>query len=138
LTNLSDIFRDAESELPAFIEKVDDFPHLKIIRLKGRIDRTALPEMKKLMTRVKKNPGSLHKSILLDLKNVSHLDTVGIAELIKVLSELRQKKRELGLVNVPDKFKSLLEILKVHDLFHVFSSQKQAFEKIMAWSEEWE
>ena len=135
---LSDFFRNPNAKQPSFIEKVDEYSHLQIIRLKGRIDRSTLPEMEAMLKDAKKSGARLTKSILLDLKNVSHLDTAGIAELIKVLSELRQTKRELGLVNVPEKFQSMLEILKVHDLFHVFISEKEAFDKILSWSEEWE
>ena len=131
-------FWSKKPKIPSFVEIVEDYPHLKIVRLKGYLDVSTVSEVQYFLQAAKKTRSFLNKSVLLDLKNVARVDSAVIAGLVKVLSELKQKNFKLGLMNVPDGFKGILEILKLENVFLIFESEKIAFSEILAWSEEWE
>ena len=130
-------FKKKEPQTPSFIESIDDYTHLKIVRLKGYLDSSTMSEVQSFIRISKKKGSFLNKSVLLDLKNVAHVDSSVIAGLVRIFSELKQKKFKFGLVNVPDNLKGMLEIMKLENIFLVFESEKKAFNEILAWSEEW-
>ena len=135
---LGDFFYNTKGEMPSFIESVDEYPHLKIVKLKGWLDHTTVPEVQFYLKKAKKNRGVLNKNVLLDLKNVASVDTAAIAGLLQVLSELKQKNYKLGLMNVPETMRDHLKILKLDEIFLVFESENKAFREILAWSEGWQ
>lgn len=124
--------------MPAFVESVDDYPHLKIIKLKGRLDISTIQDVQLFLQNTKKNDSRINKSVLLDLKNVVDVDSAGVAGFIKVLSKLKQKNFKLGLMNIPENLSKMLQILKLENVFIIFESEKKAFNEILAWSREWD
>ncbi len=130
-------FQNGEEKLPSFVESVDDYPHLKIVRLKGRLDISTIQDVQAFLQNTKKKEGRVNKSVLLDLKYVADVDSAAIAGFIKVLSKLKQRNFKLGLMNIPESFKSMLQILKLENVFVIFESEKKAFREILAWSEDW-
>ena len=60
-----------------------------------------------------------------------------MAGLVEVLAALKRKNFKLGLMNVPDSFKGMLEILKLENIFLIFQSESIALSEILAWSKEW-
>lgn len=135
--NMSDVFSNDDGKMPSFIHNVEDFPHLVIVTLKGPIDRNTLPEMERFIKKTKIDHTAPKKSVLLDLRKVTAVDTAAIAVLLKVLAGLKQKKFRLGLMSVPDTLKDQLEILKLDKIVTVFESHLKAFREIEEWSEEW-
>ena len=130
-------FQNDDEGAPPFVEGVDDYPHLKIIRLKGCLDISTIRDVQRFLQNTKKKESRVNKSILLDLKYVAEVDSAAVAGLIDVLSKLKQKNFKLGLMNVPDHLKSMLQILKLENVFVIFESEKKAFSEILTWSEEW-
>jgi len=132
------IFNNGKETMPAFVESVDDYPHLKIIKLKGRLDISTIQDVQLFLQNTKKNDSRINKSVLLDLKNVVDVDSAGVAGFIKVLSKLKQKNFKLGLMNIPENLSKMLQILKLENVFIIFESEKKAFNEILAWSREWD
>jgi len=132
------IFNNGKETMPAFVESVDDYPHLKIIKLKGRFDISTIQDVQLFLQNTKKNDSRINKSVLLDLKNVVDVDSAGVAGFIKVLSKLKQKNFKLGLMNIPENLSKMLQILKLENVFIIFESEKKAFNEILAWSREWD
>ena len=124
--------------MPSFVESVEDYTNLKIVRLKGYLDISAVSEVQNFLKKAKKTKGFLNKSVILDLKNVAQVDSAVVAGLVKVLLELRQNNFKLGLMNVADNLKSMLQIMKLEGVFLVFESEKKAFGEILAWSQDWQ
>lgn len=129
--------RKKESAPPPFIENIEDYPHLRIIHLKGYLNNSSIPDLAAFLRQAKEKKGMLNKSVLLDLKNVGQVDSAAIAELLKVCSSLKQKNFKLGLMNVPDGLKGMIQILKLENILLVFESERRAFSEILAWSQEW-
>lgn len=131
-------FKNGKEVIPACVESVDDYPHLKIVKLKGCLDISTIQDMQLFLQNTKKKEDRINKSVLLDLKNVVDVDSAGIAGLVKVLSRLKQKNFKLGLMNIPENLRGMLQILKLENVFFIFESEKKAFSEILAWSEEWD
>ena len=131
-------FKGGKEKIPVFVENVDDYPHLKIVKLKGYLDISTVQEVQAFLQSTKKKESRVNKSVLLDLKHVSEVDTAAIAGFIKVLSRLKQKNFKLGLMNIPENLRSMIQILKLENIFFIFESEKKAFNEILAWSEEWD
>ena len=130
-------FKNRNKKPPVFVESVDEYPHLKIVKLKGYLDISTIQDLQSFLQNTKKKEGRMNKSVLLDLKHVAEVDSTAIAGFIKVLSKLRQKNFKLGLMNIPENLKSMLQILKLENVFVIFESEKKAFSEILAWSKEW-
>lgn len=123
--------------LPTFIEKVDDFPHLRIVKLRGEIDHRTLTEVQDRLKKIKPDDVLLSKSVVLDLRKVERVDTSAIAGLLKVLSGLKKKNFKLAVMNAPDSVKDQLAILKLDTVVSVFDSKLSTFSEIIKWSEDW-
>ena len=104
-------FSGEKGDLPTFIHAVDDFPHVKIVYLKGPLDNSTSVEMDRFFKKAQKSPAHLDKNVLLDFRKVEHVDSVAIAQLLKAMTVLKNKKRHFGLFNVSEKMRSMLEIL---------------------------
>ena len=124
--------------LPSFIEEVDEFPHLRIVKLKGQIDHHAVSEGQAILKRSQKDRAVLNKSVVLDLRKVTRVDTTAIASLIKLLAQLKQKNFKLAIMNAPDAMRDQLEILKLDKFVAVFDSTVGTMREILEWSEEWD
>ena len=134
---LAEFFLNNDGKLPSFIESMEDFPHLQMVKLRGNIDKSTLGDIQLYNKKVKKQGITLDKSILLDLRKVQNIDTAGIASLLKLFGELKQKKYKLGIVNAPEILRNMIGILKLEDAFLTFESQNKAFSEILAWSKDW-
>jgi anti-anti-sigma regulatory factor len=130
-------FSNEKGELPSFIKGVDDYVHVKMIYLQGKLDRSVSEEMEYFFIKAKKDPGLLNKDILLDFRKVEEIDTAVIAELLKILALLKKKQHRMGIFNVPERMMSQMEILKVDNLFQIFSSNTEALKEVLRWSAEW-
>ena len=76
--------------LPSFIEKVDDFPHLRIVKLQGEIDHHTLLEVQNYLKKIKQDDVTLSKSAVLDLRKVTRVDTAAIAGLLAPPASARE------------------------------------------------
>ena len=131
-------FKNDDEMMPYFVESMDDYPHLKIVKLKGCLDISTIQDVQAFLQHTKKKESRINKSVLLDLKQVAEVDSAAVAGFVEVLSKLKQKNFKLGLMNVPDNLRSMLQILKLENVFVIFESEKKAFSQILAWSEEWQ
>src|SRR5262245_14728701 len=96
--------------LPPFIDSVQEFPHLRIVKLQGELDTRAMTVAQDYLKKTKEDV-ILAKSVVLDLRKVNRVDTVAIAGLVQVLAGLKKKKFRLAIMNAPDALKDQLEIL---------------------------
>ena len=60
-----------------------------------------------------------NKKLLLNLADVSFIDSAGIGELVRALTTIRGQGGELKLLNVPKRVRDLLQITKLYTVFDV-------------------
>ena len=67
-----------------------------------------------------------HKKILLNLGDVSYIDSSGIGELVSAFTTVRNQGGELKLLNLTKKVHDLLQITKLYTVFDVKEDEASA------------
>ena len=109
---------------------VEDYPSIRIVRLRGPISQDTVSELERFRKWVEKHRSFRQKHILLDFKNVTRVDTAAIAEIIQEVSELKSANYQLGAINLPENVRSLLQVLKVEKLIAVYNNESEALERL--------
>lgn len=123
---LKEFFCARNSKTLLFVKSIEDRENLQIVRLKGVIDASTIPEIEKRMWDNRDKRGLFNKDILLDFKDVTDIDSATVAVLVRALTEIKHKDHTLAVINVTAKLKTMFEITKVEKLFSVFDSEKEA------------
>jgi anti-sigma B factor antagonist len=67
-----------------------------------------------------------HNKILLNLANVSYIDSAGLAVLISLSSTARKQHGEMKLVNLTEKLQGLMQVTRLYTVFDVMSDEAVA------------
>jgi anti-sigma B factor antagonist len=67
-----------------------------------------------------------HKKILLNLGNVTYIDSSGIGELVSAFTSVRNQSGELKLLNLTKKVHDLLQITKLYTVFDIQDDEASA------------
>ena len=70
--------------------------------------------------------GKGQKKILLNLGDVSYIDSSGIGELVSAFTSVRNQAGQLKLLNLTKKVHDLLQITKLYTVFEVFDDEATA------------
>ena len=70
--------------------------------------------------------GNGHKKLLLNLSEVSYIDSSGIGELVSGFTTLTNQGGQLKLVGLTKRVKDLLQITKLYTVFEVFDDEASA------------
>jgi anti-sigma B factor antagonist len=66
------------------------------------------------------------KKILLDLGNISYIDSSGIGEMVSAFTSVRNAGGELKLLNLTKKVHVLLQITKLYTVFDIWDNEASA------------
>ena len=113
-----------------FIDTFEEIRNVRILRFKGSIDSSIVPEILKIKKQLAKHGDINKNNVLIDFKKVTHVDSAAIAVLLIRLSELKRHDKKLGLINVTKQLKILLDIFKTGELFIIFDSEEAALESL--------
>ncbi len=95
-----------------------------IVDLSGRITLGEGSVILRDMVRDLLSKGS--KNILLNLADVSYIDSSGIGELVSAYTHVRREGGELKLLNLTKKVHDLLQITKLYTVFDIKDDEAQA------------
>jgi anti-sigma B factor antagonist len=70
--------------------------------------------------------GKGNKKILLNLGNVTYIDSSGIGELVSAFTAVRRENGELKLLNLTKKVHDLLQITKLYTVFDIKDDEATA------------
>jgi anti-anti-sigma regulatory factor len=101
-----------------FVDRFEEVGNVRILRFKGPIDRTTLPEILKIKKVLERQDDLNKNNVIIDFKKITHVDSAAIAALLI----------ELGLVNVTEELKIMLDIFKAGKLFMIFDSEEAALQ----------
>jgi len=79
-----------------------------------------------LRNAIREAAGKGQKKVLLNLAEMSHIDSSGIGELVSGFATIANKGGKLKLVNVTSGVKNLLLITKLYTVFEVFEDESVA------------
>lgn len=70
--------------------------------------------------------GKGNRKILLNLGDVTYIDSSGIGELVSAFTSVANQGGQLKLLNLTKRVKDLLQITKLYTVFEVFDNEAQA------------
>jgi len=120
------IFKRKKGKSLPFVKGVKETSNLIIVKLSGVMDANTIPIIRGNYKHEIKQ--GLDKNVLLDFKEVTHVDSSTLASLLQAMSELKQKHRKLGLVNANHALKEYIAIAKLEFIIYVYDSIDEALE----------
>ena len=72
------------------------------------------------------------RSIILNLGDVSYIDSSGLGELVSVYTTVRNKQGDVKLLNLTTKAKDLLQMTKLLTVFDVYDDEAKALAALKA------
>jgi len=68
------------------------------------------------------------RNLVLNLKNVTTIDSAGVGELVSAYTTVTNRGGKLKLVNLPSKVNDILQITQLITVFEVYDSEPEALE----------
>jgi anti-sigma B factor antagonist len=94
-----------------------------VVRPAGRVDADAAPDLKQRLREIA-NEGTVH--VIVDLKEVSFIDSSGLSALVSGLKALREHAGELSLCQPQPQALKALRLTLLDRVFPIFPSLEQA------------
>ena len=94
-----------------------------IFHVKGEIDINTSPELKKAFDKI---ISAKKEKIIVNFKDVSYVDSSGLATLVEILKGMRPYGGKLKLANLSTKVMNLFEITKLEKLFDIAQNEEEA------------
>jgi anti-anti-sigma factor len=122
---LLDIFKDKSGKLLPSIKEIKRLNGTIIVIFQGVIDSSTVPIIGTEITDEMKE--YIDRNIILDFREVTHIDSSTLAYMISLISQLKKQNRRLGLINTQETtLKSYLEIQGVGSGIHIYNNQEEA------------
>ena len=86
-----------------------------IVALKGDVDLEASPKVRKALL----DCVGLKKGVLVDMSNVSYIDSSGVASLVEAFQTARKSSTSFGLVAVSQPAMRVLELARLDKVFAI-------------------
>jgi len=115
---------------PVYLDTIEDKGGVYLVRLKGAVDMNVLAGNREKMTAVIEAMNLYTKNILVDFKGVTHTDSATVAALLGRLLDIEKEKKRIALYNVPEKFRNLIEVLKVEHNFLIYENESIALREL--------
>ncbi|GBC80412.1 Anti-sigma-B factor antagonist [bacterium HR09] len=71
-------------------------------------------------------------NILVNLKDVTHIDSSGIGELVACFTTVKRRGGSMKLVNLPPKINDILQVTQLITVFDVFDNEAEALKSFQA------
>lgn len=107
--------------MKAMVRQVDS---VTVVDVSGRI--TLGEACKELREVIRGQLGKGHKNLLLNLADVTYIDSSGIGELVSAFTAVSNQGGQLKLLHLTKKVHDLLQITKLYTVFDVRDDEAQA------------
>jgi len=129
---LEKLFSHKDGSRPDEIEAVEQHGRVQIVRFRGVLDKTTLPDSSVWGEAYLEEHHLFDKNIIVDLGKVKHVDSSALALCLLRLRQFRSHGHRLALINVPQEFLRLAEIEKVTQEVEIFDSEEAALKALGA------
>jgi anti-sigma B factor antagonist len=102
--------------------------NIVIVEMSGRLTIGEPVLLLRETLRVQVNDGV--RQFILNLGDVSYIDSSGLGELVSAYTTVRNKQGDVKLLNLTAKAKDLLQMTKLLTVFDVFDDEAKAIEKL--------
>jgi anti-sigma B factor antagonist len=113
--------------MKATVRHVDS---VTVVDVSGRI--TIGEACKQLRDLIREQLSKNHKNLLLNLADVSYIDSSGIGELVSAYTAVSSQGGQLKLLNLTKKVHDLLQITKLYTVFDVHDDEAKAISSFAA------
>lgn len=96
--------------------------HIKIVQPSGVLDATKSQEFRQEVIKLLE---SKPKIVLVDLKDISFMDSSGLGALVLAFKTLRASDTKLVLCSINEQIKILFELTGMDKVFEIFSNQDE-------------
>jgi len=103
--------------------RMDEKDGISVFRMNGDIDINTSPEVKRSFDDAIKQK---REKVVINLKDVSYVDSSGLATLVEILKNLRAYGGKMKLTNLSSKVRGLFEITKLDKLFDIVGEEDEA------------
>lgn len=124
------LFNKQLKKKPPYLERIDSFEKLDIVRLKGRLDHEMIPIVESRIKTNRAAGSTIDKNVVLDFARVEHVDSALIASHVIHLKEYQEKGFTIAFLNVTNEWQALVEIFKENEKFKVYVSEDQAIKDL--------
>ncbi len=101
--------------------------HIKVVQPSGVLDATRSQDFRKeIIQSLESKP----KTVLVDLKDITFMDSSGLGALVLAFKTLRASETKLVLCSINEQVKILFELTGMDKVFEIFSNQDE-FNKAM-------
>jgi anti-sigma B factor antagonist len=96
---------------------------ISVCRIVGDIDVNTSPDVKKSFDQLVK---AKKEKVVVNFKDVSYVDSSGLATLIEIFKNMRAYGGKMKLTNLSSKVMGLFEITKLNKLFDILADESEA------------
>ena len=125
---LADLFKDNSGKPLACIKDIERIGQITIVRFCGRVDATTIPALSGRFYETEKN--YFDRNILLDFREVIHVDSATLAYILIWLDKLQVHNRKIGVVNVSDDFDTYLTMDRVASIIRKYKNEAEALDEL--------
>ncbi len=94
-----------------------------VIALRGEVDLAVSPRLRELL---KEKSSAKCPALVLDLSEVSYVDSSGLATLVEYCREARQFGGKFGLAGLQPRVRTILEIVRLHEFLPLHATVEEA------------
>ena len=123
--HLKNIFKNVKGEVLPYIKEITETDGAAIVRLQGDIDSLTLPTIMSNCCHAKQRQ-AINKNLILDLKDVTHIDSATLAAFVLLLNDIKEKGKQLGIINMPAMLQRYLDVSKLAQYFTVYENESVA------------
>jgi anti-anti-sigma factor len=99
-----------------------------VVRVTGEINNSTTPDLHKICDKVSSQNDVA--GILLDLDEVTSIDTSAFACMINFLKEHSPEDIKVGIINLKQQDKALMDLLKISGIINVFKNKEEALREL--------
>ena len=116
------IFKNRDGKVLPYVSGIEVEGETAIVHFRGEINANTIPIIKNNCCKKTK----LDRNILIDFKEVTHIDSATLAFLVEIIKKLREKNRKMAVLNVSDRQQRLMEITKLDGLIDSYDDEGAA------------
>jgi len=99
---------------------IRDLGEHKIINISGEVDLYNVGELKKTLFSI---TDGLHKSVVVDMKNVNYMDSSGIGALVAGQKKMRAHGGKFALMNIHEDVLNILKLATLDKFFRIYDTE---------------
>jgi len=111
--------------------KVEEDGNIYTLRMSGEITAQTLHLYRKIVDELMEKLDVSNRAglkFIVDYSGISNIDSTALANILDRLKNDVRSDAEVVFINVPDKFKSIVELHKMEDSIHIYKSEEEAKE----------